>query len=244
MKIAIAQIKPGKGDIQKNIEIHKKWIEHAVHENADFITFPELSLTAYEPDLAKELALDQNDSRLDEFQNISDANHISIAVGLPSQSASGIRISMVLFQAQQARKTYSKQILHADELPYFTAGTEQLIFSIGEENIAPAICYESLQDGHSENAKKLGATVYLASVAKPQGGIEKAFAHYPRIARKFGMPVLMSNSIGFCDNFLSTGQSAIWNKNGELLAKLESDTEGLLVFDTVSGEVVIKETRL
>jgi apolipoprotein N-acyltransferase len=44
---------------------------------------------------------------------------------------------------------------------------EQVIIKTNDTNIAPAICYESLQPIHIENAFKLGADVYLASVAKP-----------------------------------------------------------------------------
>lgn len=56
MKIAIAQTRPFKGDISANIETHKKLIELAISYKADTIFFPELSVTGYEPELAKDLA--------------------------------------------------------------------------------------------------------------------------------------------------------------------------------------------
>ena len=68
MKICAAQTKPVKGDIQSNIDNHKKIIAMAVSNGADIIIFPELSLTGYEPELSKELATSQNDSRFDVFQ--------------------------------------------------------------------------------------------------------------------------------------------------------------------------------
>lgn len=64
MKICAAQTRPFKGDIQKNIDTHKKLINLAVSNGADLIFFPELSLTGYEPKLSKELATIQADSRL------------------------------------------------------------------------------------------------------------------------------------------------------------------------------------
>ncbi|HMC85327.1 MAG TPA: nitrilase-related carbon-nitrogen hydrolase, partial [Chitinophagaceae bacterium] len=72
MKICAAQIRPIKGDIQTNIENHKRLIELAFSYQAETIIFPELSLTGYEPALAKELAINENDSRLNEFQSMSD----------------------------------------------------------------------------------------------------------------------------------------------------------------------------
>ena len=70
MKLAVAQTRPEAGNIDKNIEIHKSLIANAIANNVDLIVFPELSLTGYEPNLAKQLATDQNDHRLDIFQNI------------------------------------------------------------------------------------------------------------------------------------------------------------------------------
>lgn len=237
MKICLAQIKSEKGKINSNIEKHKKWIEIAISEEADLIIFPELSLTGYEPEIAEKLAFDQNDSRLDEFQVISDLNKITIGIGLPSKSEFGVLISMVIFQPNNQRLTYSKQKLHSDEKPYFIEGNEQVILTVQDSKIALAICYEALLPEHSEYANKLKAEYYLASVAKSQNGIEKAFAHFPRIADKYAMPVLMANCIGFCDNFQSAGQTAVWNENGILIDQLDSHNEGILIYDIASNTV-------
>lgn len=109
--------------------------------------------------------------------------------------------------------------------------------NIDNKKIAPAICYESLQPKHSENANKLGAEIYLASVAKSENGANKAMVHYPQIAKRYSMPVLMSNCIGFCDNFLGAGLSAVWTKQGQLAGQLDGRNEGLLIFDTETEEV-------
>lgn len=238
MKICIAQTEPIKGNILANIETHLKLIELALTLNAEAIFFPELSLTGYEPELAKKLATNQHDNRLDLFQEISDKNKIIIGLGLPTATESQIRISMVIFEPNKPRQTYSKQQLHSDELPYFEPGVEQVIIKTNDRNIAPAICYESLQPAHAENAFKLGADVYLASVAKPAKGVEKAFDQYPAVAKQFAMPVLMSNCVGFCDNFISVGKSAVWTKKGELVGQLDDKTEGILIFDTETEEIV------
>ncbi len=74
MKICVAQIQSFKGNIKKNIDAHKKLIELAISQNADFIAFPELSITGYEPELAENLSIYQDDSVLDDFQEISDIN--------------------------------------------------------------------------------------------------------------------------------------------------------------------------
>lgn len=238
MKICIAQTKPIKGNVSANIEAHIKFIELALTLNAEAIFFPELSLTGYEPELARELATNQNDNRLDIFQQISDNNNIIIGLGLATIADSHIRISMIIFEPNEPRQTYSKQLLHSDEFPYFDNGTEQVIIRTRDANIAPAICYESLQPTHIKNAFKLGADLYLASVAKPANGIEKAFEHYPVVAKLYAMPVLMANCVGFCDNFLSVGQSAVWTKYGKLACQLDDKTEGIMIFDTETEVIV------
>ena len=238
MKICIAQTKPIKGNVSANIEAHKEFIDLALALNAEAILFPELSLTGYEPELAKKLATNQNDSRLDIFQQICDDKHIVIGLGLPTATESKIRISMIIFEPNNPRQTYSKQQLHSDEFPFFENGVGQVIIEANDSNIAPAICYESLKPSHAENAVKLGANVYLASVAKPAHGIVKAFEHYPGIAKQYAMPVLMSNCVGYCDNFLSVGKSAVWTRNGELVGQLDDKTEGILIFDTETEGII------
>jgi len=239
MKIGIVQFKPLKGNISANSERHLALIEKAGSLNTDAVFFPELSLTGYEPELAKELAISQNDKRLDIFQQKSDVQNITIGLGIPTLTQSGICISMVIFQPEQPRQIYSKQQLHADEFPYFENGHEQLVLTVGNKKISPAICYESLQPDHAAHACELGTDIYLASVAKSQKGISTAYTHYPGIAKQYSIPVLMTNSVGYCDNFLSVGQSAVWSENGLLLAQLNDIEEGVIVFDTDTEKVSI-----
>ena len=240
MKIAVAQIKPVKGNISANIITHKNLISVAVSFKADAIFFPELSITGYEPGLAKELAITADDKRLDEFQQICDENKITIGVGVPTKAANGTLISMIIFQPGKSRQTYSKQQLHSEELPYFVNGNHQIIVTINDKKLVPAICFESLQPDHAAHANVLGADLYIASVAKSQNGVDKAQQHYPGIANKYSMPVLMANLAGYCDNFKSVGKSAIWNNKGEMMAQLDDENEGLLIFDTATEEVIKK----
>jgi predicted amidohydrolase len=57
------------------------------------------------------------------------------------------------------------------------------------------------------------------------------------IARTYSMTVIMSNCTGLCDGEQCAGKSAVWNNKGELLGQLNDDGEGLLVFDTDTGEI-------
>lgn len=243
MRLAVAQFEPVAGDIHKNLQKHRVLVELAAGEGADLVAFPELSLTGYEPKLAGELATSADDRRLDELQQLADSRGVCIAAGLPTSCDVGTRISLVLFRPLSPRATYSKQLLHEDELPYFVCGQQQAVWEVGQRRLVPAICYESLQDGHAEQAAQLGGEVYLASVAKSAVGVGRASSHYPRIAQRFGMTVAMANCVGACDDFQAVGQSAIWNRQGELVIRLNACDEGIALMDTSRNEVSMRYLR-
>ena len=232
MRVAVVQLNPVACAIDANIKAHETWVKKAATHGADMVFFPELSLLGYEPKHAARFVLRADEARLDVFQMLSHALRITIGVGAPTLGVNGVRISMLVFRPDAARIVYSKQHLHADELPYFVAGDGQVTLASGKEVVAPAICYESLLEAHCAQAVELGATLYVASVAKSAKGVAKADAHYPAIARKHSLPVLMSNCVGACDDFEAVGGSAIWNAKGERLARLSGQGEGGLLFDS------------
>ncbi|MCB8983417.1 MAG: carbon-nitrogen hydrolase family protein [Ardenticatenaceae bacterium] len=236
MRICAAQTRPITGDIPSNIIQHKKWIERAAVGGADMIFFPELSLTGYEPRLAKALAATPSDSRFDVFQSLADARQITIGVGLPTPDLAGICISMLVFQPGAARQVYAKQYLHADEEEFFVAGQDGVGLIGG--GVAPAICYELSVPEHAQSAFRRGAAVYVASVAKFSSGIGKARQRLAEIARTYGLVVMMANCVGLSDGQMCAGQTAVWNSHGNLIGQLDGTEEGLILFDTDAQKLV------
>lgn len=239
MKIAVAQTKPLTGDIEGNINNHITLATRAADNGADIIIFPELSLTGYEPSLAKELATGINDSRFEVFQHLSNEKQVTIGVGVPTNAETGIHITMVLFQPNKLRQANSKMYLHADEEPFFVSGENLPGLIVNNTPIALAICYEISIPEHSANAHKTGAALYVASVAKTVKGVEKAWAGLSEVANKYGMTVLMSNSVGMCEDGLCGGRSAAWNRKGELLGHLNDSDEGILLLDTLIDKIYL-----
>ena len=146
-------------------------------------SFSELSLTGYEPSLAKELATTADDRRFEELQTLSNTLRITIGAGVPVREDSGICISMIFFRPLKERQVYSKQYLHADEEPFFTAAKSLPLLKINETRIAPAICYELTVPEHAESAGKNKADVYLVSVAKSVSGLDKAHNRLAEVAQ-------------------------------------------------------------
>jgi predicted amidohydrolase len=240
MKICVAQIRPSRGNITLNIEKHLQWIDIAAAHEAGIIIFPELSVTGYEPTLAKELATSEDDSRFDIFQKISDTKRITIGIGAPIQTDRGIVIGMVIFGPGEPRQVYSKQYLHEDELPFFVNGINPVLSFETLNKLSLAICYELSVPAHSEQAGKNGAKIYIASVAKTADGVEKARMALSAIAKKYSMTVLMSNCVGHCDNFECGGATTAWNEKGAVIGQLDDSREGVLIIDTDKQELIKK----
>ena len=240
MRVCVAQTRPLKGDIQSNIENHKKLIDLAISNGADIVIFPELSLTGYEPKLSKELATNQDDGRFDDFQKIADTRRITIGVGVPTKNSTGNCISMLIFQPHKARQTYSKKYLHPDEEEFFISGQSFTGLKVKKANIALAICYELSVLEHAENAFKSGAEIYIASVAKFVNGIDRAIDRLSDIANGYSMTVLMSNCVGQADGYECAGKTSIWNNKGSLVGQLNEKNEGILMIDTDTQELIEK----
>ncbi|TGV04717.1 carbon-nitrogen hydrolase family protein [Flavivirga rizhaonensis] len=238
MRICIAQTAPIKGDILKNIENHKKLINLSIQNDSDIIVFPELSLTGYEPELAKELATTKDDKRFDGFQKISDLNKIIIGIGLPTKNENGICISMVLFQPNKSRMTYSKEYLHPGEEDYFVSGTNLNPITFKNNKLAFAICYETSIPEHSEKAFKNGANIYIASVLNSTNGVDKDINRISDIAKKYKMVAVMSNLVGESGNYDCAGKSSVWNNKGKLIEQLDGNNEGILIFDTDTEKII------
>ncbi|MNP27560.1 Carbon-nitrogen hydrolase [compost metagenome] len=189
--------------------------------------------------LGDDLALQIDDPQLEVFQQLSDRFGVLIAVGAPLRIEQGIEIAMFVLQPGLQRIVYSKQLLHADELPYFSAGSDQQVFSLSNEVLVPAICYESLQADHAQQASEAGATIYFASVAKSARGVAAAYNHYPHIARQHGMAVVMANCVGPADNFIGAGRSGVWSAEGNLLTQADESGEALVIYDSLTGEGMV-----
>lgn len=241
MKIAIAQTFPTVGEIYTNIAGHKSMIQLAVNNAADCIIFPELSITGYATELASTFAMDFSDERLNDFQIISDKYQITIGIGIPLNTITGVTISTLFFRPGKERQIYSKQYLHPDEKPYFIEGKKASVFNLGTIKIALAICYEISISEHVINTFAQNPDIFVASVVKSKNGIKKAITTLSNIAKTYHTPVFMSNSIGVADGEEIAGLSSSWDENGNLIAQLGDKKEGILLFDTQSKKIEIKE---
>ena len=234
IKIALAQTAPITGDINSNIKDHKRWIDLAVNDKCDLIVFPELSLTGYEPTMAKKLALSITDPRLDDFKKLGNQYKISIAVGAPIQTQDGICIGLILYQSNENVRVYSKKYLHPDEMPFFIPGENLNKIKVNQVSIAFAICYEINIQEHVEEQIKTRPSIYIASVAKFKNGMDQATKRLGEIAKDNKLPVGVCNSVGAADQGICAGGSAFWDQEGNILEQLDNTQPEMLIINTSS----------
>ncbi len=238
MRIGIVQTNPAKGEIERNIENHKIWIKKAIEKEVDLVVFPELSLTGYEPELAENLATNQDDERLDELHTISNENKIAIGVGLPTRKGKDLFVSMVILQPDTKRLTYSKKYLYPTETSVFTPGNDPFVLNFETEVVALAICYELSNKEHHQWAHGNHASIYIASVMNSVGGVDVDLQKLSDIAKNHKMVTFMSNYVGKSGGYDCAGKSSVWNDNGELIGQLDGFNQGLIIYDTVRKEIV------
>lgn len=231
MKVALTQISSCRGEVLKNIEKHLACISDAALQKCSLIVFPELSLTGYEPTLAKDLATDPDDRRFDPIKQIAKEKQITVAAGMPLRAVGGITISMLIFFPSGETRIYSKAYLHEDEVPYFIAGRNCDIVTIDDKRVSFAICYEISKEEHRAKAVEANAHLYIASVVKTEKGVSEAIRILETTARESSMTIMMCNAVGEADGTRCAGSSSFWDVQGRRVFFLDDKQEGLLICD-------------
>ncbi|MEM7802346.1 MAG: hypothetical protein AAF633_24350, partial [Chloroflexota bacterium] len=90
---------------------------------------------------------------------------------------------------------------------------------------------------HAEAALAHGAQLDIALVAKHARGMQAAGKRLSQIAKEYGIPTLIGNSIGPSDDFVGSGGAAVWNAQGEKIGELDDSLDGVILFDTNSGVI-------
>ena len=230
MILAAAQTKPSRGNIDANLSDHYRLIELAVENEAQLIAFPELSITGYEREDAQKLAFKKDDSRLDHLQQLAVENNIIIVAGAPIKVESQLFIGEFVISPDNSVAVYTKQFLHEGEDEFFQSSFDyNPMITIANQKISFAICADIDNPLHPENACKRATDIYIASIFFTPNGIPNAYRDLQSYAEKHKMNVLMSNFSGESWGYPSAGQSAFWNKKGELAGQMNDSDSGILL---------------
>ena len=232
MTVALAQVRSHDGAVPRNVERHLDAL-HAVRPHApDLVAFPELSLTNYAPHLTHAAALALDDPRLAPLQRYADETGTAVAVGAPLRTDGLPRIALLLFRPGAPPAAVEKRHLHPDEVPFFSSAEGgPSVLDLGAR-VGIAICYEVAVQEQADALAREGVDLYLASVAKTPRGVAEARATLAKTARRLGVPALLVNSVGTCEGEPAGGGSFALDRDGQIVAHIGGEAEGVLVVDT------------
>jgi predicted amidohydrolase len=235
ISIAAAQTIPVKGNIGENIKRHEKLIKFAAEKEVDILLFPELSLTGYEPGLAKDLTMSFFDERIHPLMYLSVDHKMVIIAGAPVLLDKRLYIGAYVLSPEGSMSLYLKHYLHSSEEKVFKPGHLNPMIYIGSDKASIAICADLTNPEHAADAARNESTLYLAGAFITPEGYSKDSDLLRKYARKYGMGVALANFGGESGGRMSAGKSAIWSDAGEKVAGLDGLGEGLVIAKKING---------
>ena len=239
MRVAVAQMNVVLGDLAGNAHRIAEAAKRACAQGADLLLTPELSLCGYPPedlllrpdfyrsvDLAL-VALTQDTVDLD----------IAIVVGHPEQAGDlYYNAASVLYQGKRLctyRKQHLPQYEVFDELRYFTAGGETVVFDHAGTRFGLAICEDIWFAAPAQAAKAAGAEVLLVLNASPYH-LDKTVDRQSVLAQRVaetGLSIVYCNLVGGQDELVFDGASCLLAADGETVLQLPQFAEDIATAD-------------
>jgi len=249
--IALAQINPTLGDLERNLALHEKTAEEAISRGASLLVFPELSLTGYFlKDLVSSVALPMTSPILGRLRDLS--QRIDLVVGLVEESSEHLFYNAAIYlsvgEIQHVhRKVYLPTYGIFDEQRYLAEGGQIRTFRAKVGRSAILICEDMWHPSAAYVASLDGMEILISPSASPgRGGLEegKSFANARAwetinraYAQLFTCYVLFANRVGYEDGACFWGGSEVIAPSGEPVAKAEYLSEEILVVEIDSAEV-------
>ncbi len=231
LDICAAQYCSVAGDLDANIDRHVQFMRRAAEEGVEFLLFPELSLTGYEPSLARELAQPPDAALLQPLRQLAMESGLTTVVGLPLRQpgSEAILIGALVFAADGSQATYTKQHLHPGEEEVFSAGSGGALLNIRSEHIALSVCADFTHARHALAAAQAGAGVYATSVLISDNGYTRDSGLLQGYAIEHSLGVLMANHGGPSGGWACAGRSAFWAPDGKLVVSAAGTGDCLVI---------------
>jgi len=249
--IALAQINPALGDLERNLALHEKTAEEAIGRGASLLVLPELSLTGYFlKDLVSSVALPMTSPILGRLRDLS--RRIDLVVGLVEESPEHLFYNAAIYLSMGEiqhvhRKVYLPTYGIFDEQRYFAEGDRIRTFRARVGRSAILICEDMWHPSTAYVASLDGMEILISPSASPgRGGLGegKFFANARAwetinraYAQLFTCYVLFANRIGYEDGACFWGGSEVIAPSGEPVAKAEYLSEEILVVEIDPAEV-------
>jgi NAD+ synthetase len=256
MRLALAQINPTIGDLERNARRIIDTIDAARRAEADLVAFPELSVCGYPP---KDLLLHEGFTQA--CRNAAEeigrhTDDICVIIGLPlaGPDANTIYNALLAYENGRCVATYRKRLLPTydvfDEDRYFTPGDATCVIEVCGIRVGLAICedlWRGADAGFSWRYRNAADPVKETAHARPHlllspsaspFVLHKNLLHRDLLARhaaEHRMFVASVNQVGGNDELVFDGHSAVFAPTGDLIASSPGFEDDLLVVDIEPG---------
>ena len=261
MKIAIAQIDPTVGDFTGNLDKIVAASRRAAGIGARLTVFSELAICGYPPAdfLEKPGFLARCRSAVDELAAATSGLTTAVLAGvaLPAVGDSGkpaVNAAVLLDRGRLLLEQHKRLLPFYDvfdEQRYFDAAHSQQVVDLEGTRLAITICEDAWNDKNFwprrfyavdpvEELMRQHPDVHINLSSSPFWHGKRAVRRsmLAAIAKRDGVPVLMSNQVGGNDSLIFDGSSFALNARGELIAQCASFDEDLVVLDPFETQPV------
>ena len=256
IRVAIAQINPKLGDLPANLTLYEESIRRGIEEKADFLLFPELSLTGYFlRDTVPSVALTIKSVELKKLGQLS--RELPFVAGLVEEGGDHRFFnSAIYFEDGEVRHVHRKVYLPTygmfDEQRYFARGDRVRAFDSKFGRLALLICEDLWHPSTIYLAALDGALAVLCPSASPlrgivDGQVQDDNARYWEMinrayAETYSLFLIYGNRWGFEDGVGFWGGSEVVDPFGQRLAKAGYYDEAFLVAEIALESVRRKRT--
>ncbi len=250
----MAQIDPTVGDFTGNLEKIVAASGRAAALGARLTVFSELAICGYPPAdfLEKPSFLARCRSAVEELAAATGGMSTAVLAGvaLPATGDSGKPAvnAAVLLDGGRLLLEQHKRLLPFydvfDEQRYFAPSRPQQVVELDGVRLAITICEDAWNDKNFwprrlytvdpvEELMRQNPAVHINLSSSPFWHSKRAIRRemLAAIARRDGIPVLMSNQVGGNDTLIFDGSSLALNARGELIAQAASFEEDMVVLD-------------
>ena len=244
IRIALAQINPTVGDLDKNADLISKYVFDAINAGATLIVFPEMVLTGYPvEDLANRAsfraasiaAVEKLATRINQEGN----GDLTLLVGYLGESSSGRPQNCVaVIYRGEILATYIKHHLPNygvfDEYRNFAPGNHSLVVRVAGVDIGVAICEDIWQAGGpvAELAKRNIGLLLVPNGSPFEANKDDArLALVQQRAIELNAPLAYVNMTGGQDDLVFDGDTIVVGSQGELIARAPQFEDGLMIID-------------
>ena len=239
VRVGIAQINAGVGDLEGNVGKILQFTEAAGRQGVDIVAFPELAITGYPPEdlLLKPQFVEDNYASLERIAKKTSLLEMVIVVGFVDRGDDIYNAAAVISKGKIAgiyHKNYLPNYGVFDEKRYFKTGTGSPLFLLWGIPVGINICEDIwYPDGPCMSQALAGAQIIININSSPYHAGKWRFRERMVSTRASDNAVFIAyaNMVGGQDELVFDGQSMVFNPRGELIARGKQFEEDLIMAD-------------